>query len=311
MQAGSLLPGARAANAGCRAPRAHVGKVHRLLHRHGFFAARPSPASGAAIVEGGAGSIMCAYNRVDGLPACASDLLLGDILRGDWGFRGYVVSDCDAVTDIHRHHHFARDAASAVAAALRAGVDSECSGATLTDSAGLDRPYREALARGLITVADVDRALVRLFAARYRTGDLPGLRPLSTDSASPDEVGTPAHGALALEAAEKSLVLLKNDGVLPLASAPRIAVIVAPGGGFGALSMENEGWAVARTLAEHGVAAFVLKYRLKQTPADLDGAGAPRAGPWSSTSTSAAATASACTRRTPRVPGGSMPTCAG
>ncbi|NLW97197.1 MAG: glycoside hydrolase family 3 protein, partial [Xanthomonadaceae bacterium] len=138
------------------------------------------PAFRAAIVEGGAGSIMCAYNRVDGVPACASDLLLRDILRGDWGFRGYVVSDCDAVGDIHRHHAFAPDAPAAVAAALRAGVDSECNGATLTDTDGLTQPYREALARGLLTMADIDRALVRLFAARLRNGDLPGLRPLST-----------------------------------------------------------------------------------------------------------------------------------
>ena len=183
------------------------------------------PAFRAAIVEGGAGSIMCAYNRVDGVPACASDLLLRDILRGDWGFRGYVVSDCDAVTDIHRHHHFAPDPAAAVAAAMRAGVDSECNGATLTDTAGLAQPYREALARGLLTMADIDRALVRLFAARLRNGDLPGLRPLSTETASPADVGAPAHGELALEAAEKSLVLLKNNGVLPLRGAPKIAVI--------------------------------------------------------------------------------------
>ena len=183
------------------------------------------PAFRAAIVEGRAGSIMCAYNRVDGLPACASDLLLDDILRGEWGFDGYVVSDCDAVGDIRLHHHFAPDAATAVAAAMRAGVDNECSGATLTDSANLEQPYRDALARGLITQADVDRALVRLFAARLRTGDLPGLRPLSTDSVSPEDVGAPAHGELAREAAEKSLVLLKNDGVLPLAGTPRIAVI--------------------------------------------------------------------------------------
>src|SRR5690606_35030371 len=183
------------------------------------------PAFRAAIVEGGAGSVMCAYNRVDGQPACASDLLLKDYLRDAWSFKGYVVSDCDAVTDIRKHHHFAPDAASAVASAMRAGVDNECSGATLTDSDGLAEPYREALARGLLSMADIDRALVRLFAARYRTGDLPGLRPLSIDSASPDDVGAPAHGAVALEAAEKSLVLLKNNGVLPLRADARIAVI--------------------------------------------------------------------------------------
>ena len=183
------------------------------------------PAFRAAIVEGGAASVMCAYNRIDGQPACASDLLLKDYLRDAWDFKGYVVSDCDAVGDIHRHHHFAPDAASAVAAAMRAGVDSECNGATLTDTDGLPDRYRDALARGLLSMADIDRALVRLFAARYRTGDLPGLRPLSTDSASPADVGTAAHAAVAQEAAEKSLVLLKNDGVLPLREDARIAVI--------------------------------------------------------------------------------------
>src|SRR5690606_1154689 len=183
------------------------------------------PAFRAAIVEGGAGSVMCAYNRVDGQPACASDLLLKDILRDAWAFKGYVVSDCDAVNDIRAHHHYAPDAAAAVAAALRAGVDNECSGATLTDTEGLEAPYREALARGLATMADIDRALVRLFAARYRTGDLPGLRPMSVESASPDDVGSPEHAALALEAAEKSLVLLKNDGILPLRADARVAVV--------------------------------------------------------------------------------------
>ena len=208
----------------------HSGPESTRHHANVFVSRRDLedtylPAFRAAIVEGGAGSIMCAYNRVDGLPACASDLLLDDILRREWGFRGYVVSDCDAVGDIHRHHEFAPDAAASVAAALRAGVDSECNGATLTDTDGLTEPYREALARGLITMADVDRALVRLFAARLRNGDLPGLRELSTDSVSADDVGTPAHGEVALEAAGKSLVLLKNNGVLPLSGAPKIAVI--------------------------------------------------------------------------------------
>ncbi|BCI69560.1 glucan 1,4-alpha-glucosidase [Sphingomonas paucimobilis] len=183
------------------------------------------PAFRAAIVEGGAGSIMCAYNRIDGQPACASDLLLKDYLRGRWGFRGYVVSDCDAVKDIDANHHYAPDPATAVAAAMRAGVDNECNNATLTDTDGLTNPYRDALARGLISVADIDRSLTRLFAARYRTGDLPGVRPLSMQSSSPADIGTPAHQALALETAEKSLVLLKNKGILPLKAQARIAVI--------------------------------------------------------------------------------------
>ncbi|MET0247481.1 MAG: glycoside hydrolase family 3 C-terminal domain-containing protein [Sphingomonas sp.] len=180
------------------------------------------PAFRAAIVDGGAGSVMCAYNRIDGQPACASDDLLVTHLREAWGFRGYVVSDCDAVKDIADNHHYAPDPAAAVAAALRAGVDNECHTATLSDTAGLGDRYREALTRGLITETDIDRALVRLFAARYRNGDLPGLRRAEGD---PRAVGAPAHGALALASAEKSLVLLKNDGILPLRSGTRIAVI--------------------------------------------------------------------------------------
>jgi beta-glucosidase len=180
------------------------------------------PAFRAAIVDGKAGSVMCAYNRIDGQPACASDELLKEHLRGAWGFQGYVVSDCDAVKDISDNHHYAPDPAAAVAAAMRAGVDNECHTATLSDTDGLGDRYHEALKRGLITEGDIDRTLVRLFSARYRNGDLSGVRK---PAGNPVEVGAPPHGALALAAAEKSLVLLKNDGVLPLRPGVRVAVI--------------------------------------------------------------------------------------
>jgi beta-glucosidase len=182
------------------------------------------PAFRAAIVEGKAGSIMCAYNRIDGQPACANDMLLQEHLRGAWKFKGYVVSDCDAVRDIDSAHHYAPDAAAAVAAAMRAGVDNECNTATLSDIAGLPDRYRLAIDRGLLSVKDVDRALVRLFSARYRTGDLRGAH--SAPAAVPvDDIAQPAHGALALRAAEESLVLLKNDGILPLKPGLKVAVI--------------------------------------------------------------------------------------
>ncbi|GAA0561979.1 glycoside hydrolase family 3 C-terminal domain-containing protein [Rhizomicrobium electricum] len=181
------------------------------------------PAFRAAVVEGGAQSIMCAYNRVDGQPACASDLLMKDRLRGAWGFKGYVVSDCDAVKDIADTHKYAPDQAAAVAAALKAGVDNECNNGTLVGVPGLPERYKEALARGYISIADIDRALVRLFAARYRTGDLAGLD--RGPARSEPGILTPAHAAMALTAAEKSLVLLKNDKALPLAPNARIAVI--------------------------------------------------------------------------------------
>jgi len=183
------------------------------------------PAFRAAIVDGGAGSVMCAYNRVNGQPACGSELLMQDTLRGAWGFKGYVVSDCDAVTDISEHHKYAPDPAAAVAVALKAGTDNECSTRTLGEPQDLGARYREALQRGLIGVDDIDRALVRLFSARYRNGDLAGLARPGGKAVPVEAIGTAAHQALALQAATKSLVLLKNDGVLPLKPGLRLAVV--------------------------------------------------------------------------------------
>jgi beta-glucosidase len=174
------------------------------------------PAFRAAIVDAKAGSIMCAYNRINGQPACGSELLLKEHLRGAWGFKGYVVSDCDAVTDISERHKYATDPAAAVAVALKAGTDNECNTQTLGDVPNLSARYREAWQRGLIGIGDIDTALVRLFAARYQTGDLAAL-PAKAGTAVPvSAINTPAHAALALQAATRSLVMLKNDGVLPL-----------------------------------------------------------------------------------------------
>lgn len=183
------------------------------------------PAFRAAIVDAKAGSIMCAYNRINGQPACGSELLMKQKLRGDWGFKGYVVSDCDAVTDISEQHKYAPDPAAAAAAALKAGTDNECNTKTLGDATGLAERYREAWRRGLIGVGDIDQALVRLFAARYRNGDLAGVSPRAGLPVPLDAIGTAAHQALALQAATKSLVLLKNDGVLPLKPGLKLAVI--------------------------------------------------------------------------------------
>jgi len=181
------------------------------------------PAFRAAIVEARAGSVMCAYNRVNGQPACASEPLLQHRLRGAWGFEGYVVSDCDAIKDIAEGHRYAPDAAAAVAAAMKSGVDNECNTSAWSGAAALRQRYMDARERGLISDADIDRALVRLFSARLRTGDLGGLAARAVAPAS--EIGSPSHAALALKSAVESLVLLKNDGVLPLRPGVRIAVI--------------------------------------------------------------------------------------
>jgi beta-glucosidase len=183
------------------------------------------PAFRAAIVDARAGSIMCAYNRINGQPACGSDLLMKQHLRGAWGFKGYVVSDCDAVTDIAEQHKYAPDPAAAVAIALKAGTDNECNTKTLGDTPDLGARYREAWQRGLISMGDIDQALVRLLSARYRNGDLAGLPQRAAGVVPVSAINTPAHQALALEAAVQSLVLLKNDGVLPLKAGLKLAVI--------------------------------------------------------------------------------------
>jgi beta-glucosidase len=185
------------------------------------------PAFRAAIVDAKAGSIMCAYNRINGQPACGSDLLMKEHLRGSWGFKGYVVSDCDAVTDIADRHKYATDPAAAVAVALKAGTDNECNTQTLGSKVpDLGARYREAWQRGLIAASDIDAALVRLFSARYRNGDLDGLPARAGMAPVPvSAIDTPAHRDLALRAAAESLVLLKNDGTLPLKPGVKLAVI--------------------------------------------------------------------------------------
>ena len=180
------------------------------------------PAFRAAIVEAKAGSVMCAYNSINGQPACANDFLLQERLRGSWAFEGFVVTDCDSVDDIAAKHKYVASQAEAAAVALKAGTDSDCS---ITDIVGLDdvrKRYTAAYEQKLITDADIDRALVRVFTARYQLGVAGGQ---AAKGAAPTRVPTPEHRAAARRAAEKSLVLLKNNGLLPLAAPKRIAVV--------------------------------------------------------------------------------------
>src|ERR1700733_9316318 len=175
------------------------------------------PAFRAAITEGKAASIMCAYNRVNGEPACANRFLLQDQLRGAWKFNGYVVSDCDAIADIFNGHHYTRSMAEAGAVSLKTGMDNECADffTQATDNADYVK-FLDAVKQGLISEKDVDVSLKRLFTARFRLGmfDPPELVPYSNIPDS--EIDSEPHRALALRAARESIVLLKNDGILPL-----------------------------------------------------------------------------------------------
>jgi len=180
------------------------------------------PGFRAAITEGHAQSVMCAYNAIDGAPACASVPLLTDYLRADWGFDGYVVSDCGAVGDVTTGHHYAEDFPHAAAVSVKAGTDLECGW-------GEGRAYPhlvEAVEQGLISEAELDTALTRLFTARMRLGMFDPPDSYAYGRIPFSENNSPEHRALALRAAREVMVLLKNDGVLPIPrSARRIAVV--------------------------------------------------------------------------------------
>ena len=129
------------------------------------------PAFRATVTEGKADSVMCAYNSINGEPACANEFLLGDQLRGKWGFQGYVVSDCGAVRDIFDGHHYEPTQAQASAISLQRGMDNECVDfrAKVTDDHDY-KPYLDAVKEGYLKESEIDTALVRLFTARMKLG---------------------------------------------------------------------------------------------------------------------------------------------
>jgi beta-glucosidase len=187
------------------------------------------PAFRAAIVQGKAASIMCAYNAVNGQPACANQYLLQDLLRGKWGFQGYVVSDCDAVQDILNGHHYRSTQAQASAISLERGMDNECADYLSEVKDDHDyRPFIDAVQQGHLSESAVDTALVRLFTARIKLGmfDPPDMDPYSKIETK--ELNSPEHRALARKLADESMVLLKNDGTLPLKPGIRSIAVVGP-----------------------------------------------------------------------------------
>jgi beta-glucosidase len=175
----------------------------------------------AAVREGGAFSVMCSYNRVNGDPACASPQLLGQILRGEWAFPGYVVSDCGAVGDIYQGHKAAASLEEAAVRAVKAGTDLDCG----TEYSALVPAVRQKL----ITEAEIDTALRRLLTARFKLGmfDPPERVPYAQIPYSVND--SQEHRALALEAARKSIVLLKNEnGMLPLRKGMKTIAVIGP-----------------------------------------------------------------------------------
>jgi beta-glucosidase len=180
-----------------------------------------------ATVTAGAGSVMCAYNSVDGKPACAQPSLLQDHLRDAWHFEGYVVSDCGAASDISEGHHYTQTMEQGVASAVKAGMDIVC-GIPMPDVKVENAAILQAVKDGLLSTEDVDRSVRRLFTARFKLGmfDPPGMVPYHPAASENDSA---PHRELALTAARESLVLLKNsDGVLPLGSKYKTIAVIGP-----------------------------------------------------------------------------------
>jgi beta-glucosidase len=197
--------------------------------RHGFDAKAYErdlretylPAFRATIVEAKAYSVMCAYNRTNEEPCCANKKLMTDILRGEWGFDGYVVSDCGAIRDIWEGHKFVKTETEASALAVRAGTDLTCGGEYVT--------LVDAVKRGLISEAEIDKAVKRLMTARFRLGmfDPPEMVPYARIPFSQND--TLEHRQLALKTARESIVLLKNaNRTLPLKKDLKSIAVIGP-----------------------------------------------------------------------------------
>jgi beta-glucosidase len=178
------------------------------------------PAFHALVVDAKVEAVMCAYNRTDGEACCANTYLLEDVLRGQWGFKGHIVSDCDAISDIYSGHKLVTSKAGAAALALQRGVNLNCGDTYLS--------LPDAVKQGLVTEAQIDSSLAVLLRTRFKLGlfDPPGSNPY--DRIPESVINSAGHRALARKVAEKSIVLLKNDGVLPLSDGLKQYFVTGP-----------------------------------------------------------------------------------
>ena len=179
------------------------------------------PAFEACVKEARAASVMGAYNRTNGEPCCASPTLLEQILRQEWGFDGYVVSDCGAIRDIYAHHKVVATPEEAAALAVKNGCELNCG--------SVYPALLEAVKQGLISEETIDRAVQRLFRKRFELGMFDPPEQVPYAQIPYDVVDSPAHRELALRAARESMVLLKNDsGILPLSKDLASIAVIGP-----------------------------------------------------------------------------------
>jgi beta-glucosidase len=170
----------------------------------------------ASIREGNAYSVMGAYNAVNGIPSCANSWLLDDVLRKEWGFQGYVVSDCGAVSDIVHGHEYETDPERAVALAVKAGTDLECETCEIEQFL-YDKYLLNAVKKGYLSEADIDKAVTRLFRTRFLLGEFDPPRMVPFNKIPRSRLDCKEHRELAHQAAREAMVLLKNENrTLPL-----------------------------------------------------------------------------------------------
>jgi beta-glucosidase len=206
--------------------------------RHGFDAQVSAhdiedtylPAFRAAVVEGRVKSVMCVYNAINGVPGCANEHLLDGTLREQWKFEGFVTGDCDAVRDIETGHKFAKSAAEAGALAIRAGLDNDCNTSGFFDQGKTPdyQRYIDAVKQGLLSEAEINVALKRMLRIRFQLGLFDPPEHVKAAQVPDAELDSPAHRDLALTLARESMVLLKNDGLIPLAKPPARIAVVGP-----------------------------------------------------------------------------------
>jgi beta-glucosidase len=181
------------------------------------------PAFRATVIDGHVKSVMCAYNAIDGMSACANTMLLKDHLRDAWGFKGFVVSDCAAIMDVTNGHKNAPDILHAAAISIKAGTDLSCS----IWAPGFNT-LADAVKQNVVSEALLTQSAERLYTARFQLGmfDKPGMNP--NDSIPFTETASEPHRQVALKAAQESMVLLKNSGVLPLKAGTQSIAVVGP-----------------------------------------------------------------------------------
>lgn len=198
-------------------PEAERHNFNSVVNRRDMFDTY-LPAFEECVKEGQVESVMGAYNAVNGEPSNASDVLLTEILRERWGFEGHVVSDCGAINDLHTNYHVTNTIAESAALGIKKGCDLNCG--------GVYKHLLTAYKEGLIEEEDLDRALRRVLKARFKLGMFDDPAHVVYSDIPYSVLACKAHKQLAREAARQSLVLLKNDGVLPIKNkATRLAVV--------------------------------------------------------------------------------------